>query len=229
MLIASAMFSVAMMLLPVVAETETITALVYCDNQFDFYVNGVLVKSDPLDFRPHNAVKFTFDATKGLARTYAIKATDWVSSGNNGYEYSSTTAPQLGDGGLRVLLSDGTVSNSSWKCFTTNYGPTSASIAAGCSSTNLTPCALKLTAAPTNWTIPSFNDASWTSAGMFSEAVVGWGSAPTYANGKCGMLTDPYTRADMVPSTVTTLADECLSPAAQSWGASSFIWYIYLD
>ena len=44
-------------------QNETITAIIYADNRFDFYVDGTLIKSDPIDFTPHNAVKFTFTSS----------------------------------------------------------------------------------------------------------------------------------------------------------------------
>lgn len=202
--------------------TETITGTIYADNYFEFYVNGVLVKTDPLDFTPHNAVKFSFTHTVGESKTYAVKAKDFATP--TGYEYTNTSTPQLGDGALRIILSDGTVTNKNWKCFTTNYGPTAASITAGCSATNLTPCALQITAEPTNWTSPSFDHSSWSAASEFTEAQAGWGTAPTYSNGLCGTLTDGYTRQTKNPSAISTTADECLSPRIQTWGSSVFIW-----
>jgi hypothetical protein len=218
--------SISVLLLTIFATvysaTETITATIYADNYFEFYVDGTLVKQDPLSFTPHNAVKFTFTVTSGASRTYAIKANDFATS--SGYEYVNSSTPQLGDGALRMLLSDGTVSNKNWKCFTTSFGPTDASIAAGCSATNLNACALSSTTEPTGWTTSSFNDTAWSNATLYTEAEAGWGMTPSYTNGMCGPLTSPYTRLNLSPSSVATLADDCLSPKDLSWGSSSFIW-----
>lgn len=207
------------------ALAATITATIYADNSFDFYVDGVLVKSDPIDFTPHNAVKFSFDvANMNKTRIYAIVAKDF--STNSGYEYTSTATPQLGDGALRMIFSDGTVSSPDWKCFTTSFGPTAASVAAGCSATNLAPCQLTTTAEPAGWKTSEVlaNSSQWSSAKVYTEAEAGWGTAPTYSGGLCSKLTDPLTRADKSPSSLATAADDCLSPKALSWGSSSFIW-----
>jgi len=203
-------------------EDLTVTATIYADNIFEFYVDGVLTKKDPLDFTPHNAVKFDFKVTKGASRTYAIKASDYATT--SGYEYINTSAPQLGDGALRVYMSDGTVSNANWKCFTTSFGPTDASNTAGCSATNLSACQIQLTAEPTNWTSKTFDDSAWSKATLFTEAEAGWGMTPTYSNGMCGKMTDPLTRNDKSPNSIATLADECIDPKVQSWGTSQFIW-----
>lgn len=203
-------------------EVQQVTAQIYADNYFEFYVNGKLIKKDPLDFTPHNAVKFTFDVTKGEKRVYAIKASDFATE--SGYEYTQTSQPQLGDGALRILMSDGTVTSSAWKCFTTNFGPTDESNAAGCSATNLAACKLKSTPEPDNWKELSFNDASWSSAKEYTEAEAGWGMAPRFENGLCGDLTDGLTRQPKNPNKITTLQDECLSPKDLNWGSSKFIW-----
>lgn len=205
----------------ITCQDQTITATIYADNIFEFYANGALVKKDPLDFTPHNAVKFTFTVTKGVANTYAIKASDYATT--SGYEYINNN-PQLGDGALRMIFSDGTVSNNKWKCFTTSFGPTDASNTAGCSATNLAKCAIQLTAEPTDWTSKTFDDSKWTAATIYTEAEAGWGMTPNYSGGMCGTLTDPLTRGTKSPSSIATTADECLDPRVQSWGTSQFIW-----
>eukprot|EP00595_Chromulina_sp_UTEXLB2642_P003136 CAMPEP_0196765042 /NCGR_PEP_ID=MMETSP1095-20130614/7443_1 /TAXON_ID=96789 ORGANISM="Chromulina nebulosa, Strain UTEXLB2642" /NCGR_SAMPLE_ID=MMETSP1095 /ASSEMBLY_ACC=CAM_ASM_000446 /LENGTH=218 /DNA_ID=CAMNT_0042122259 /DNA_START=32 /DNA_END=685 /DNA_ORIENTATION=+ len=201
----------------VYSVTETVTALVYADNYFEFYVNGVLVAQDPIDFTPHQGVQFTFTATIGEPRTYAVKANDYATS--SGYEYVNTTHAGLGDGALRIKLSDGTVSSTAWKCTTISYGPTAASIAAGCSANNLTPCQLSITDAPDGWTLSSFDDSKWESASVFTEAEAGWGRSPSYdsKSGQCTTLTDPYTGENKNPSYLVLPADECITPALQNW------------
>jgi hypothetical protein len=57
--------------------TYNVTATVFADNYFEFYLDGVLIKQDILDFRPHNAIKFTFTVQKDTPRQYAILAKDW--------------------------------------------------------------------------------------------------------------------------------------------------------
>ncbi len=202
-----------------------ITANIYADNYFEFYVNGNLVKKDPLDFTPHNAVRFEFDVPKGEKRIYAIKASDYASE--SGYEYINTSKPQLGDGALRIIMSDGTISTKEWKCYTTNYGPTDESISAGCSSTNLKACSLKITEEPNNWKEMNFDDSKWNNASEFTDSEAGWGMTPSYVDGKCGKRTSPLDRSEM--NSVSTTSDECLDPYKISWGNSKFIWQKNLE
>lgn len=203
-------------------QEETVDAIIYADNIFEFYVDGKLVKKDPLDFTPHNAVKFSFKVQKGQPRTYAIKASDFATE--SGYEYTSTTNPQLGDGALRMVFSDGTISSSDWKCFTTSFGPTEDSIKAGCTEKNIQVCKVQITPEPANWMLKDFDDSKWSKATLYTEQQAGWGMAPKYANGKCGTLTDPLTRNNKSPDAIVTEANECLDPRQQSWGNSQFIW-----
>jgi hypothetical protein len=203
------------------SETQTITATIYADNYFEFYLNGNLVKVDPLDFTPHNAVKFSFQVTKGDKRVYAIKASDFATE--SGYEYTLNN-PQIGDGGLRIAMTDGTVSSTEWKCFVTSYGPTDESNAAGCSATNLSVCKLRTAAEPDGWKLLNFDDSKWVNANVYTDADVGWGMTPKYANGMCGTLTSPYDRQNKNPNSISTVADDCLDPKVQSWGTSKFMW-----
>jgi hypothetical protein len=203
-------------------DTDTVTANIYADNYFEFYVNGVLIKKDPLDFTPHNGVQFKFNVTKGESRIYAIKASDFATP--SGYEYTNTDRPQLGDGALIISLNDGTVSNSTWKCFTTSFGPTDESISAGCNEKNLNLCKIKTTSEPINWQMKTFDDSTWTQAKEYTTQEAGWGRTPSYSNGYCGTLTDPLTGANKSPSSIKTEENECLDPQKMSFSNAKFIW-----
>lgn len=201
------------------------TALVYGDNYFVFYVNGVQVMEDPLTFTPHQAVQFTFDAGNDSERVYAIKAKDWADS-TSGYEYTASKLASIGGGGLRALLSDGTYTSSVWRCFTTSYGPTDESVAAGCSAANLSLCAVQNSTEPAGWTEMGFDDSAWAAATEFSEEEAGWGRTPSWdaASGQCATMTDPVTSANKEPSYLVLPESQCLDPSTQDWGLSSFIW-----
>ena len=116
----------------------SVTATIYADNYFELYVNGEQVAVDPLDFTPHQAVQVSFNVPEGTIPVYAILASDFATE--SGYEYTSTNSPQLGDGGLIAVFSDGQTTGSDWKCYTVLYGPTEASEAAGGSAANLGAC-----------------------------------------------------------------------------------------
>ena len=99
-----------------VSAADTVEALVYGDNYFEFYVDGKLVKQDPLGFTPHNAISFSFETDTSSSRVYAVKAKDWADV-TTGFEYMSAykevddgqkSMAKLGDGALRVLLSEDT-------------------------------------------------------------------------------------------------------------------------
>ena len=221
--------------LPVVASV-TITGHIYCDNYFEFYFNGQKIFTDPLDFTPHNAVKvsFEYDESSGN-KVYAILCQDYAS--DSGYEYTSTNSPQLGDGALLAEFSDGTTTTSAWKSYVVTFGPTDASISSGCSSSNLSPCAVQDNGVPSNWYATDFDDSTWTSATEYTASQAGWGRRPSYSNGQCGTITSPITKQTASPSSIATTEDACLDPRSVLCGGDEtcsgsdgrFIWGSDMD
>merc|ERR1712192_68461 len=130
-------------------------------------------KADPIDFTPHQAVRVSFEYDGTSAKTYAIMCQDYAS--DSGYEYTSTASPKLGDGSLLAEFSDGTTTSTDWKVYTVTYGPTAASITAGCSATNLDACAVLDNGMPTDWEKSSYDDSAWLAATEWSTAQAGWG------------------------------------------------------
>ena len=204
------------------AADGSVTATIYADNYFELYVNGEQVAVDPLDFTPHQAVQVSFDVPEATTPVYAILASDFAT--DSGYEYTSTNSPQLGDGGLIAVFSDGQVTGANWKCYTVLYGPTEASESAGCSATNLDACEVVESEIPADWANPDFDDSNWEQATEYSAQAVGWGRNPDYRNGECCTITDPLTREDASPSCLPMEESQCLSPEEQSWGDAEFIW-----
>jgi hypothetical protein len=191
-------------------NTVTITGYIYCDNYFEFYFNGQLIKKDPLTFTPHQAVKVSFEYDGNSSKTYAIMCQDFAT--DTGYEYTNTDRPQLGDGALLAEFSDGTVTSANWKAYVATFGPTDASVSSGCSSSNLSPCAVQDNGIPDNWYTESFDDSEWSAATEYTTNEAGWGMSPTYSDGMCGKITSPLTRQAEEPSSIETTADECLDP-----------------
>ena len=223
------------------SAASTVEGLVYADNSFEFFVDGKSVASDPLLFQPHQAVKFSFDTDTSSTRVYAVKAKDWADS-VTGYQFMGASKETdqgqkslalIGDGALRVLLSDGTVSNSAWKCMTTSYGPTEASVAAGCSTSNFAACRIQNFTEPSGWKTLGFDDSAWQLATEYTDDEAGWGVAPTYdaSTRECSTRIDPVSGKSWNPSYVMLDEDQCLDPLAQDWGTSVFIWQpsMYLD
>ena len=124
--------------------TDTITATVYADNWFAMYINGKLVAVDPIDFLPHNVVKV--DVLPEYPMTIAIVAKDNADP-KTGFEYGN----RVGDAGIVVKFSDGTVSNAAWKVQRISSGPP-----------------VKTIAFPTGWELPSFDDSKWEAATVYS-------------------------------------------------------------
>ena len=216
------------------ADVE-ITGYIYADNWFEFYFNGKKIHTDPLTFTPHNAceVKFTWDGTSD--KIFAFKASDYAS--DSGYEYTkSTKGAQLGDGAFIAWFSDGTVTTKDWKVFTTSFGPTDASKTAGCSATNLTPCALKTTAEPTDWSTAAFDHSAWSSVTTYTESQAGWGRTPKWSNGVCSQSTSPITMENLnfyagnvdssgTATEVKVAEGDCLNPkTVLSDKGATFIW-----
>eukprot|EP00930_Biecheleria_cincta_P018704 TRINITY_DN14475_c0_g1_i1.p1 TRINITY_DN14475_c0_g1~~TRINITY_DN14475_c0_g1_i1.p1 ORF type:complete len:347 (+),score=29.76 TRINITY_DN14475_c0_g1_i1:51-1043(+) len=214
----------------------TITGTIYCDNVFEFYFNGQLVKSDPITFTPHQAVSvsFTYDGTS--PKTYAILCQDYAS--DSGYEYIGTSSPQLGDGALIAEFSDGTVTSTSWKSYVVTHGPTAASESAGCSASNLSPCAVADYGTPSNWFSTSFDDSSWAAATQYTAQEAGWGRTPAWSSSNgCCQPTSPVSRSNLGCcncnsdgtasgfTSVTVTESECLNPETELGSSSaSFIW-----
>jgi len=212
--------------------SETITGVIYCDNTFEFYFNGEPIKEDPISFTPHNAVRVSFTWDGVSDKVFAIKCQDYASA--SGYEYTQTSKPALGDGALLAEFDDGTVTDASWLTYTVTFGPTDASIRAGCSSSNLDACVVEEYETPTDWFASSFDDSSWGSVTEYTAAEAGWGRTPTYSSsaGTCSTVTSPLTKENENPSYVETTSDECLDPEDVLCGGDSsctgdegrFIW-----
>lgn len=88
---------------------DTIRANIYADNAFRLYVNGELVAVDSIQFVPHNVV--SVDILPAYPMTIAVMGIDNADS-QTGMEYANTN---IGDGGFILKLSDGTVTNMTWK------------------------------------------------------------------------------------------------------------------
>merc|ERR1711971_868657 len=110
---------IALLALPCCKGVD-LNGYVYADNYFELLYNGQLIANDPVSFIPHNAVFFNItEAEEPSCRTFAVLAKDFADE-TTGLEYNNTC---VGDGGLRLVLSDGTVSGGEWKRFTFFYGP----------------------------------------------------------------------------------------------------------
>lgn len=148
------------------ASAVRIHGTIYCDNYFEFWFNGELIAKDPLFFTPHQAVKVSFDWDGTSDKHYAIMCQDYATE--SGYEYTLKAEPNLGSGALLARFNDGTITNDDWKVYVQTHGPTNASIALGCSPTNLGPCEVVDNGEPAGWNQPGFNSDSWDDATTYT-------------------------------------------------------------
>lgn len=204
---------------------QTVVGTVYCDNKFILWVNGQKVATDPVVFTPHQAVRVAFQWNGINSITYAIQCEDYASE--SGYEYIETIRPQLGDGALIAKFGDGlgTVTSADWKVYTSTFGPTDASLAAGCAANNLSKCVVEDRGNPEGWTEPYFDDSQWKSATPYSIAAAGWGRQPTWSSKKgCCTLTSPLNRSSLGCDN-SLKENECLDPRVEfTRTLANFIW-----
>ena len=170
---------VVLNLIIMVTKSKIIEGWIYADNWFELYFNGNKVGSDPILFTPHNAVKINFNADDTGLFSYAIWAQDYADN-ITGLEYDDTC---LGDGGLRISLSDGTVSNSSWKCYVYMEGPINRN-ECGLYDRDCTnygkECIVQYNELPECWNkkICDISDDKWITATEYTDKRVGWGKPP---------------------------------------------------
>jgi hypothetical protein len=143
------------------AKKVKVTGQVYADNDFELYVNGKQVASDPIDFTPFNVVRVGFKATYPM--TFAIRARDYADP-VTGLEYSNT---KTGDGGLIAFFSNGLGTDAAWREFTTFKGPTNVPQCIADTST----CQVVNTPEPAKWKTRKFKG-KWPAATVHTRQSV---------------------------------------------------------
>eukprot|EP01083_Nonionella_stella_P089189 248822_1 len=168
-------------------EAVTIEGWIFADNWFEFYFNGVKIVTDPIVFQPKNAVKVKFDAPSSGLYSFAFYAKDYADD-VTGLEYEDTC---LGDGGIRISLSDGTVSNANWKCFVEMEGPINP-IQCGLNDGDCTPtgtqCRVQYNTVPSCWneTICDTTSDQWQIASEYADELIGFGKLKNGQIMDCG-------------------------------------------
>ena len=170
-------------------QVETINGTIFVNNQFQLFINGKMVGADPLI--PHNAYNVSFEVSTDEDITFAILAID---NGNEstGLEFGNRC---LGSGGMIGMFSNGVVTNSSWSCYTVNYGPVNWLNCYGaidrngtlklqplCRQDSTPPvegCTSRVLNTPANWTAPDFDDSRWQYAQEYEDSQAGFGVPPT--------------------------------------------------
>lgn len=229
--VAALLFAASAIAVECPGTPRTVVGTVYCDNQFTLWVNGRKVATDPVSFTPHQAVRVAFEWNGTSSITYAIQCEDYAS--DSGYEYIESSRPQLGDGALIAEFDDGlgtVTAADSWRVYSATFGPTDASLSAGCSPDNLSACVVEDRGIPEEWTEPAFDDTKWELAAPYSAAAAGWGRRPTWSSKEgCCTLTSPIDRSNL-GCDMSVTENECLIPREEFEKSSAgFIWAVDLE
>jgi len=160
------------------ANAETLSADVWADNWFAFYIDGEKVAEDSVPItteRSFNSESFSFDAERPF--TVGLIAMDFKEN-DSGLEYIGTRRQQMGDGGVIVQIKDSSgntvsVSNEDWLCTVTHEAPIDKSCAqeddpvAGEGA-----CAFTTTEITDDWHRPDFSPVDWYPASVYTEQEV---------------------------------------------------------
>jgi len=137
---------------------DTIKANIYADNSFKLYINDELVAVDSIAFVPHNVV--SVDILPAYPMTIAVMGIDNADP-KTGMEYANTN---IGDGGFILRLSDGTVTNATWKAKKFSWGPIDGDV----KNPRVENIPL-----PKNWYEIDYDDSGWPNAKEFTTEEVG--------------------------------------------------------
>jgi hypothetical protein len=183
------------------AGGEVITGYIVADNYYEMYVNGKLVSVDNTPFTPFNSSIVKFRAKRPY--TIAILGVDWEEHMGQGMELFPVSGPKQnqwhpGDGGVILRLSDGTVTDSSWKAQSFYIAPLNSpdEVVERGHEHDTTPlgrvhpvakkpdCREKCYAVhypiPANWRSPRFNDSHWPRAYEYTDTDIGVTNVPGY-------------------------------------------------
>jgi len=183
------------------AGGEVVTGYIVADNYYEMYVNGRLVSVDNTPFTPFNSSIVKFRVKRPY--TIAILGVDWEEHMGQGMELFPVSGPKQnpwhpGDGGVILRLSDGTVTDSSWKAQSFYIAPLNTPdevIERGHQhdTTQLgrvhpvakkPDCREKCYSVhypiPAQWRSPRFNDGHWPRAYEYTDTDIGVTNVPGY-------------------------------------------------
>ena len=135
------------------APADALKLNVYADNWFVLFINGKLRVVDPIEYMPHNVV--SVDLLPEYPMTIAVMAMDNADP-KTGLEYGN----RIGDAGLIIKFSDGTVTNAKWKAKSFFKGPLNREVANP---------QVRHDPIPANWYAVDFDDSSWAAATEYTE------------------------------------------------------------
>lgn len=162
------------------ADTVTISADVWADNWFALFVGETRIAEDSVPItteRSFNSEVFSFAATYPLHINLILK--DYIQD-DTGLEYIGTDRQQIGDGGFIAQFKDRATgriiaaTDRSWKCVPIHIAPRDTACAAEAQPiAGEGACSNTVTAEPNGWKSPSFDDATWPAATIYTARDVG--------------------------------------------------------
>ena len=201
-----------------------ISATLFAQNSWELYVNGFFVKEDPISGAPDQAVSFSFSVNTSAPVQYAVYLTKDVDSSTG---LSLVNSNSLGGGGFIGQFSDGTITNSSWKCMVISSGPDPTNCCSNwdgsqtCNSKGSSYCTTTQVSYDSNWYAAGYDFSSWQAANTYTTSTtgIGFGNPSSYniSSAQCFEISNPST-------SVYTTSEECLSAATQNYGSADFIW-----
>lgn len=152
-------------------------AEVWADNWFALSIDGRQVGEDSVPItteRSFNAETITFRASYPF--TVGMVTKDFKQD-DSGLEYIGTPRQQMGDGGFIAQITDTTTgrvvaaTGADWRGLVVHRAPTNKDCATAADPT--TACRHEITAEPTGWADPGFDDSAWPTARVYTAQEVG--------------------------------------------------------
>ena len=164
---------------PVQEPPVRISADLWADNWFAFYLGDKLVLEDPVSIeteRSFNAESFEFEAPYPLQLNVILKD---FKQNDSGLEYIGRRNQQMGDGGFMAQFNDAAtgrsiaVSNSGWACLVVHTAPLDKTCENEADPVpGEGPCGYDILDHPTGWMDADFDDSAWSRAVEFEPSEV---------------------------------------------------------
>ena len=166
-------------------DGEEITAYLFADNYYEFYVNGEFAGRDAVNFTTFNSHAARFQAEYPI--TYAALLVDWEEY--NGIGMEERDGYHIGDGGFIATFSDGNLTSEDWVCRTFYVSPLddasclaidengnvdssacpSSDQEVGCRSDDPeNTCQAFISELPENWMSSEYDDSGWLPASTYT-------------------------------------------------------------
>ena len=126
-----------------------------------------------------------------------------------------------------MVLSDGTVTSSDWKCSVVMEGPNEAACQNECLDNSLSPsmCTVTYNSYPECWKTLSCTEAdAWSPATEYTQDQIGWGRSPDKDPETFGYTYPAVCSGLEATSTEQIYQTEGCVPADKDWGSSVPIW-----